>query len=104
MHRDGNIYSYCLALEHLFDRLADPIFGLEFEQLDARLGRHPFGVFAETGLYPGGHLVAERDNGQLQVYLAKTQKTLALERFSKSLWLECLTSSSVSLISADAED
>ena len=104
MLRHSNIYSYCLAFEYLFDRPADPIFGLEFEKFDARLWRHPFGVFAETGLYPGGHLVAERNNGQLHVYLAKMQITLALEGFSKSLWLECLTSPSVSLMSGDEED
>ena len=74
------------VLEYHIDRLACAVFRLQFDHFNARFWWHASGVFLKTGLHPGRHLVAERNDRQLQVGLAQNVNTPVLADIAGHLY------------------
>src|SRR5258706_13367712 len=73
----GVVDAQCLRRQHPGDCLAGAVFRLQFNQVDARLGRHAPGVFLNAGLDPGGHPVPDRDDRQLHAPVLVLRLTVA---------------------------
>ena len=80
--RNRRIDTQRLVLEHNIDQFASTVFRLQLDQFNARFWRHTFGVFLETRLHPGWHLVAERDDCEFQVGPEPNEQGPALARIS----------------------